>query len=319
MKHNQKTPLRPSPSTRGSGFTIVELLIVIVIIGILAAITIVAYNGIQNRARTSAAQSLAAQANKKVMAYQASEGSYPADLATAGVTDTSNLQYSVNNGGSPATYCLTATNGDVSYFLSSTQSSPQSGGCNGHGQGGVAAITNMAVNPSMASTSNISSAGAPGSNAVIATGGFSGNSFVRRTFSGAGTGGLYFNPVTSVTPGTSYTASAYVRSSAPVSIRMNIEWKAGGSIIGSASGSFVSVGPGGWTRVSSTGTAPATADRVTLTTYASGSPWIANDYQDIDAGMLTEGSSLASYADGDTSSWAWNGTAHSSTSTGPAL
>lgn len=32
------------------GFTIVELLIVIVVIGILAAISIVAYNGIQNRA-----------------------------------------------------------------------------------------------------------------------------------------------------------------------------------------------------------------------------------------------------------------------------
>ena len=33
-----------------SGFTIVELLIVIVVIGVLAAITIVAYNGIQSRA-----------------------------------------------------------------------------------------------------------------------------------------------------------------------------------------------------------------------------------------------------------------------------
>lgn len=35
------------------GFTIVELLIVIVVIGILAAITIVAYSGIQNRATSS--------------------------------------------------------------------------------------------------------------------------------------------------------------------------------------------------------------------------------------------------------------------------
>lgn len=36
-----------------SGFTIVELLIVIVVIGTLAAISIVAYNGIQDRARNT--------------------------------------------------------------------------------------------------------------------------------------------------------------------------------------------------------------------------------------------------------------------------
>lgn len=42
---------------RSSGFTLVELLIVIVVIAILAAISVVAYNGIQNRASDTTVQS----------------------------------------------------------------------------------------------------------------------------------------------------------------------------------------------------------------------------------------------------------------------
>lgn len=59
------------------GFTIVELLIVIVIIAILAAITIVAFNGIQNRAKTSSAQSAATTLAKKAEAYHAENSQYP--------------------------------------------------------------------------------------------------------------------------------------------------------------------------------------------------------------------------------------------------
>lgn len=61
------------------GFTIVELLIVIVVIAILAAIVIVAYNGIQNRARLSSAQGAASTVMKKAAAYAADgpTGNYP--------------------------------------------------------------------------------------------------------------------------------------------------------------------------------------------------------------------------------------------------
>lgn len=65
------------------GFTIVELLIVVVIIAILAAMTIVAYNGIQNRAKTSAAQSAANTAIKKIEAYNADDTTPTAGYPTA--------------------------------------------------------------------------------------------------------------------------------------------------------------------------------------------------------------------------------------------
>lgn len=59
------------------GFTIVELLIVIVVIAILAAITIVAYNGIQNRARSSQIVSGMTQYIKALASYTADKSVYP--------------------------------------------------------------------------------------------------------------------------------------------------------------------------------------------------------------------------------------------------
>lgn len=59
------------------GFTIVELLIVIVIIAVLAAITIVAYNGIQTRAENNKTIAAVNQTVKLLMMYKESNGSYP--------------------------------------------------------------------------------------------------------------------------------------------------------------------------------------------------------------------------------------------------
>jgi prepilin-type N-terminal cleavage/methylation domain-containing protein len=73
-----------------SGFTIVELLVVIVVIGILAAITIVSYAGITGRAKTTQAQSLANSVQSVAEAMNADNGYYPKTVAsfTAGSLST---------------------------------------------------------------------------------------------------------------------------------------------------------------------------------------------------------------------------------------
>jgi prepilin-type N-terminal cleavage/methylation domain-containing protein len=77
------------------GFTIVELLIVVVVIAILAAITIVSYNGITNRANASAAQSTATVFQKKaeLFASDGPTGTYPRALTdlTGGASGTTNI------------------------------------------------------------------------------------------------------------------------------------------------------------------------------------------------------------------------------------
>jgi prepilin-type N-terminal cleavage/methylation domain-containing protein len=60
-----------------AGFTIVELLIVIVVIGILAAITIVAFNGIQQRGRNTQTISAVKDYTKIYAAYALDHNAYP--------------------------------------------------------------------------------------------------------------------------------------------------------------------------------------------------------------------------------------------------
>lgn len=309
-----------------SGFTIVELLIVIVIIGILAVITIVAYNGIQDRARVSSVSTGLSQGAKKLKLFQVDNpDTYPAaagtngldNLAALGITNTSDVTYQYSS--SANTYCLTATNGTTSYKISNTSATPTAGGCAGHGVGGVAAITNRILNPSFengsgANGANISASG--GTRTYPATGGLYGNQYLHAVF--ASTTSLGWGQYTdNLDPGT-YTGSFYVRSNLALSFLPYFEGTATKTTV--TSSGAIALTPNtwkqGWTTINVT-----TAGTVKVGGYfinTSATPIVGTDYIDFDGFMLTSGSTLPNYADGASTNWVWNGTPNAATSTGPA-
>lgn len=104
------------------GFTLIELLVVVIIIGILAAIAIPVYLGIQANAKDSAVKSDLTNAKTAVIAYQTDNGGFPDDLTTGQKfqavatelgkygytqgTNTNDLQYSVTP--TATTFCIVA-------------------------------------------------------------------------------------------------------------------------------------------------------------------------------------------------------------------
>jgi type IV pilus assembly protein PilA len=74
------------------GFTLIELMIVVAIIGILAAIAIPAYQDYTIRAQVSEGMSLASGSKTAVAEYYQDHGTFPADNSTAGVSDPSDIQ-----------------------------------------------------------------------------------------------------------------------------------------------------------------------------------------------------------------------------------
>jgi len=304
---------------RAPAFTIVELLIVIVVIGILAAISIAAYAGISQSARDSSAKASAKQLATKLETTYVQDGAYPSALSDIGIrtTDTTSYQYTSSPTTNPPSWCSTVTVGSTSYYVSNTTATPTKGGCPGHGQGGVEAITNLVKNPSF--SVNTSGWGAYQGSASWLAGGVQGTGRLSVTKTAEATDPLAeiaFDTST-IQAGKSYTFSfwAWAETAQTTHGSVWLQEKGGGWRRFASLGRLdVTATP---TRYSVTGTAPSdilSSARVVLRPSTNAGVPIYYD-----GVMVTEGSTLYNYADGSSDNWIWNGTANASTSTGPAL
>jgi len=316
------------------GFTIVELLIVIVVIGILAAITIVAYNGIQDKAKNASAKSAAAQLSTLLSNTGATAGSYPADLSmvnnghSLSTSDGTTYLYHQGSGGS--SYCATVTNGNHSYEISDTNPTPTPGGCPGDGQNGQAAITNLVLNPS--AETDVATWEFNSDSGSIATSQSTGSAqngtaFGRQKWTTAPSSGVTFWIAAKAQLPTSssatYTASGYIRTSwSGESFFMNaVPYDSTGTYQGGeVYGTPTPIPANTWTRLTATITVPSGTQYVMLRLRnQAGTLPGTNATMDADAFMLTSGSQLYNYADGNSPNWIWNGTTNESASIGPQL
>jgi len=117
------------------GFTIVELLVIIVIIGVLASLIIISFSGVSDRATISSINTDLTNAKKSLLAYQAQDPNEsfpnriicPTVLATdicIKASGSGTFSYSANNLTKPASFTLTESVGSYNYMISDSSANP---------------------------------------------------------------------------------------------------------------------------------------------------------------------------------------------------
>lgn len=122
---------------RKFGFTVVELLVAIVIIGVLATLTFFGWIGYTERAKTASLISDVTNASRIIEAEYSLSNSIAYATSTSSlnggrglVTSSGNtLTYTYDNNSNPAAYCVSVSNGSKSYMISSTIKNASYGIC----------------------------------------------------------------------------------------------------------------------------------------------------------------------------------------------
>lgn len=360
------------------GFTIVELIIVIVVIAILATIVVVGFGASQNGAHDTSVRSDLQKIDDAFKVYALdNDGVFPYTVAalnalniklTTGsynVTNISNVylcyspsytEYAAIAMSLSGQRFVVKSESGISTYTGSVVWSPSQdnraptctsidstyveppGGITGFRSGvwgvwtGAASITNLATNPSAESNATKWNSWIPNATATqtrVTGGAYSGNSFIRVTWSTGGPsagGGIYYGSGLSdeapSQPGTQYSFSVFVRVNTPMTLRLGTEWyNSSGGYVNYSEASPVSIPANTWTRLSYDGiTALPNATRMAVSMYpAVGYSWSAGNVLDADALLITVSPTSYSFADGNSLNWLWNGTANQSTSSGPAI
>ena len=116
MKMNQKAQ---------QGFTLIELMIVIAIVGILAAIALPAYQDYIVRSKMSEPLAALAEAKTTIAEYVAANGNYPADSASFGINTASRTSSDIVDA---IAITDTLTAGDTVYVTAQVHTSVWEGG-----------------------------------------------------------------------------------------------------------------------------------------------------------------------------------------------
>ncbi len=113
------------------GFTIVELIVIIIVIAILATITIVSYNAITQNVREQTVTNDLQKAMTAINKFKTETGVYPSVLTQlSSFTPADGITYVYNYTATDDSFCIEADDGaEVLVHVESGSREPKAGGC----------------------------------------------------------------------------------------------------------------------------------------------------------------------------------------------